>query len=99
MNHGHGESWRFSVTCTHADCVYLVKQLNDFGKKLMPMKPVGPDVWALEVDLLPGHYHMSYFTNEGETFINGGSYGLSAIRIGQHDPDVIVDPIEPALTA
>lgn len=97
MDQGVRESWKFSVTCPHADRVYLVKVINGSSKTWLPMIPVGYDVWELGLGLSPGHYQFSYFTAEGETFFNGGSYGLTVSQPGNADPRVTVEPMEQPL--
>lgn len=89
-----GESWRFEVTCANADRVYLVNQIHDIGKNCLPMVPLGRDVWGIELNLLPGRYKMGYYTLEGRTFFNGGSFGLTSTRSSKPDPRVIVEPME-----
>lgn len=94
-----GESWRFEVTCANADSVYLVNQISDIGRNCLPMIALGDNVWGLELNLIPGHYKMSYYTVEGRTLFNGGTAGLISIRLSKPDPRVTVEPMEQPIPA
>lgn len=99
MGHETGESWRFEVVCANADSVYLVNQIYDIGKNCLPMVSLGDGLWGLELNLIPGHYKISYYTVEGGTIFNGGSVGLISTRISQPDPRVTVDLMEQPIPA
>ncbi len=98
MDSPRGETWRFSVHCSQAEHVYLVKD-SMVGKSLELMVPQGLGNWAVEARLIPGRYRMTYFIAEGTTYFNGGSFGLTGTRLGEPDPDVIVEQMEHPLPA
>ncbi len=91
--------WRFRVTCHFADRVYLVQRCNGISRHWLPMVPIGQDAWGLDLKLRPGHYQVSYFSVEGETYFNGSSYGLTANCLDEHNPRVIVEPLKQPLPA
>lgn len=91
--------WSFHVTCPHADRVYLVKVVDGGTKTWLPMISVEKDVWELDLGLAPGNYQFSYFTAEGETYFNGGSYGLTVFQPPDADPRVVVQALEQPQTA
>jgi 1,4-alpha-glucan branching enzyme len=99
MNEESGAVWRFHVSCPNADRVYLVQRMNGINKHWLPMLPSGQDAWELDIELSPGHYEVSYFSAEGDTYFNGSSYGLTATSLGENDPRVIVEPMEQPLPA
>lgn len=94
MEDQRGEIWRLHVNCPHAERVYLVKDYNGRGKSWVLMKPQGQGNWSVQVHLMPGRYRMTYFTEEGSTYFNGGTFGLTGKRLGPQDPSVTVEPLE-----
>ncbi len=97
MNHNIEQNWHFRVCCPHADRVYLVKKCHSASTAWVPMSPVGSDEWELDLPLIPGSYQFSYFTAEGDTFINGGTYGLSITEPDSPHPDVMIQHEEQAV--
>jgi hypothetical protein len=93
MDGQRGETWYFKVNCPHAERVYLVKE-HSGGKSWVLMTTKGQSNWAIETRLKPGRYRMTYFIAEGTMYFNGGSFGLTGTRLTEHDPDVIVEPME-----
>jgi len=89
----YGESWSFRVNCPHADRVFLVQVFNGSSKSLIPMNPVGQDTWELKLGLPPGFYEFSYFSAEGDVFINGGTHGLTIHPPLAPDPNVVIQSL------
>lgn len=78
------ERWRLEVSAQKADRVYVVRELVGGPGQWVEMSRLGsdPTQWTVELDLLPGDYRLRYYTVEGRTFINCGSIGLQATRLG-----------------
>ncbi len=93
-----GETWRFEVSCPHAERIFLVKESHG-GKSWLPMTPKSQGSWTIDDWLLPGRYRMTYFIAEGTTYFNGGSFGLVGTRVGPSDPDVFVEYLGQPLPA
>lgn len=90
--HHVGETWRFEVTDSHAERVYLVREAQDGGSCWITMQAQTGGRWSTTAELGPGRYRFRYFTAEGEAYYNGGTFGLRGQRVDAADPLVSVEP-------
>lgn len=90
-----GETWRFEVRDRPADRVYLVTSYDGGGSSWTAMQSIAPGDWELTTHLAPGRYRFRYVIGEGSTYLNNGTFGLKAQRVGGdadgREPAVIVD--------
>ena len=94
MDQGCDNTWRFSVTHHRADKVYLVKLFNQCDKTVIPMARLSPGHWSLDLQLSPGQYCFTYFTDENNIIFNNGAEGLAITPPGKPDPRVVIEPLE-----
>ena len=80
MMNKDGETMQFAVHAPKADRVCLVLE-NEIGATTwLPMQPDGAGSWRV-IHRLAGGYRVQYFTAEGGTWLNCGSFGLRARRL------------------
>lgn len=87
-----GETWRFHVHQPQADRVYLVRYDEHGTSHWLPMHARGDGGWELMLTLKAGTHHFGHFTCEGTAYFNGGTFGLSAVRLSTPDARVSVAP-------
>lgn len=93
MSSPRGEKWRFQVHQPQADRVYLVRYDQHGTSDWLPMRPRGDGGWELELTLGAGTHHFGHFTCEGTAYFNGGTFGLSGVRLSEPDARVNVAPL------
>ena len=76
------QRWRFRVHDTQADSVLLVRYGENGASCWTPMapSPTAPGHWEATVTLIPGEQRVAYFTRQGTTYFNCGTFGLTAER-------------------
>jgi len=89
-----GELWMFNVDCPSADRVFLVEDCLEGLSTWHEMQKSADGVWEMAYQLSPGRYRFRYYAAEGRTFLNCGTYGLSARRLKGYDPQVQVEAVE-----
>ena len=92
----NGETWKFIAHCPQAEQVYLVKDRVGEASAWLAMSPAASGRWELVDDLDPGYYRFRYYTVEGQTYLNGGSAELTAVRLAGDDPAVRIEPLDGA---
>lgn len=55
--------------------------------------------WSVRHHLAPGHHQFHYFVVESGAYINCGTEGLTADRLGESDDSVIIAPMDMAMRA
>ncbi len=90
-----GELWLFSVDCPQADRVFLVADSIEGFSTWYEMNKSDGGNWEMTHQLNPGRYRFRYYSVEGDTFLNCGTYGLAARRVKGYHPQVEVDAMEP----
>lgn len=90
------ESWTFTAIPGEAQRVYLVLDGGAGPSRWVEMQPVPgqPGHWDTTTQLPPGRHRARYFTGNEGTFLNCGSFGLYAQRIGEPCPGVELEPLE-----
>ena len=94
------DTWKFQLREVHADGVFLVRYSRDGASCWTPMTQTAPGVWELELADTATPYRFGYYPRQGRTFLNGGSFGLTATRRSQPEPlpdlGATIRPVTPA---
>ena len=83
-----GETWRFELSHTGAERVYLVHDFEGIVSVWQEMQRDLTGRWVTTASLAPGRHRLHYCTLEGRSVLFGGAAGLVGRRVAGRDPRV-----------